>query len=211
MKIKICGMNNIDNISAIAALEPDYLGFIFYPHSKRYVGNDFNLDTVAESVKKIKKVGVFVNDTLGAISEKIKKYNLDYVQLHGDETPAFCESIKTLNVNVIKAFQLDSNFQFSYLKNYSHACDYFLFDSKSVHYGGSGVAFDWTILKKYQLNIPFFLSGGIGLDNINDVLKINHNQFYAVDLNSKLETQPGIKSEMDCQKIIELIKNAKYA
>jgi len=203
MKVKICGLKYKENIEQIAALQFDYMGFIFYPKSKRFVGEYF---VMPEIDTKIKKVGVFVNADVNYVLEKVIKYNLAAVQLHGDESPEYCNEIKqklNATVQIIKAFGVDENFNFETLKPYQKICNYFLFDTKTKEYGGSGHQFNWQVLKKYNNAIPYFLSGGIGLPEIekikNTSIKLN---MYAIDVNSKFETEPGLKD-------IELVKRLK--
>ncbi len=192
MKLKVCGMKH--NVKEVAKLQPDYLGFIFYEKSSRYF-NDEN----PELPKTIKKVGVYVNASLEMISNDIKVYNLDAVQLHGDETSEFCKLLKEklTTVKIIKAFAVDDTFQFDQLKAYQNYCDYYLFDTKGKLPGGNGYAFDWTLLENYKLTKPYFLSGGIGLgdiDKIKSFLKTDVAQYcYAIDVNSRFEIEPGLK------------------
>ncbi len=195
MKLKVCGLKFKENIIQVAALQPDYMGFIFYSQSKRFVGEDFQLPGISP---EIKKVGVFVNATIEYINEKISKYKLDIIQLHGDETPDFCEELKPL-VKVMKAFGIEENFDFKVLELYKNSCDYFLFDTKTKEYGGSGKQFDWNILKNYNNVLPYFLSGGLDLENINNLLTTSNIKLFAIDVNSKFEIEPGIKN-------IELLK-----
>ena len=203
MKIKVCGLKDPENIEAVAALNPDYLGFICYPLSPRYIGQ-----LSAESFKKlqinIKKTAVFVNESAQKINSLIQAYNFDVIQLHGDESPEFCSSFRD-RVIVFKAFGLDENFDFGQLDNYINKVDYFLFDTKTVAYGGSGKTFDWGMLENYKLQVPFFLSGGISLDNLDEIKKIAHPQFYGVDLNSRFETAPGIKDTGKLKQAFDII------
>lgn len=192
-KLKICGMKNLKNIEGISILEPDFLGFIFWEPSKRY----YNLNSLPIIPKSIKKVGVFVNAYYYDILEKVKQYELDIVQLHGNESPTLCKDLKDENITVIKAFSIDEDFDFSILKRYKNYVDFFLFDTKGKLPGGNGTTFDWKVLEKYDGNTSFFLSGGIGLNQI-DQLKDFFNtkvskRFYAIDINSQFETEPGIK------------------
>lgn len=184
---------------------PDYLGFIFYEKSHRNVSEEIpNLHNT------IKKVGVFVNATQGVIFDKVKTYGLDAVQLHGDETVAFCVELKTKNpqIEIIKSFCIGHSFDFSSLNLYEKVVDFFLFDTKGDLPGGNGVVFDWELLENYQLEKPFFLSGGIG---INDFAKIEElrakNPFlYAVDVNSRFEVDYGLKDKEKVRKIVEKMK-----
>ena len=196
LKLKICGMKYADNIIEVATLSPDFMGFIFYPSSKRFVGEDF---VMPEIPPKIKKVGVFVNETVENILEKVKKYKLDLVQLHGDESVEFCANasrvFKTFEVGriqIIKVFGMDEQFNFSILKDYEPYCDYFLFDAKSTEYGGSGNSFDRHLLSNYTSSQPFFISGGIGLGSIPMPYTLYPIPF-SIDVNSKFEIKPGLK------------------
>ncbi len=205
VQIKICGMKFPDNINDIAQLQPDYLGFIFYGKSPRNFEND-----IPNLSKSIKKVGVFVNASLEEILEKTTQFQLDLIQLHGDESSEFCHSVQQKNIKVIKAFSIDNHFNFNELNNYNNYCDYFLFDTKGINYGGNGCAFDWLVLEKYNLEKPYFLSGGIGLENLDDIkiflTKDYAKQCIAIDCNSKLEIAPGLKSTEKVKQIINAFK-----
>ena len=198
MKLKVCGIKYSDNGIAVAKLVPDFMGFIFYARSKRFVGADFEMPEIPSSINK---VGVFVNDEVSTILEKAKTYNLNYVQLHGDESPAFCKLISN-KVKVIKAFGVDDFFDFSSTLEYENYCEYFLFDTKTQSYGGSGMKFNWNILSKYIGKKLFFLSGGIGLEEVVGFPKIN-SKLFAIDVNSKFEISPGLK---DINKL-KILKN----
>jgi phosphoribosylanthranilate isomerase len=205
IKIKICGMKFPENIKEIAALQPDYLGFIFYEKSPRYFENAIpNID------KSIKKIGVFVNASYNEIEEKVKLYDLDLVQLHGDESPEFCTLIEHNLVKVIKAFGVDNKFNFNSLKKYINHCSYFLFDTKGHKYGGNGFTFDWSVLENYPFEKPYFLSGGIGVENTKDIeqfFKIKYaKNCLAIDLNSKFEIEPGLKNQEMVTEFIEQLK-----
>ena len=199
MVIKVCGLNDNKNIKAVTALNPDYVGFIFYSGSPRFA-NELDQETIKNISSKISKVGVFVNESANVISKLIDKYHFDAVQLHGNESSEFCSAFSN-KVTVIKAFGLNNSFNFAQLNDYVDKVNFFLFDTKTDTHGGSGKTFDWSILDNYRLNIPFFLSGGLSLDNLNEVNEINHPQFYGVDLNSRFETSPGMKN-------IELLNDA---
>lgn len=203
IKIKICGMKFPENINEIASLQPDFLGLIFYKKSPRHFEN--NIPNLPNSIKK---VGVFVNASLEDIQKKVKQYGLDFVQLHGDESPEFCDLIQQNKFKVIKAFNIDKDFNFNQLHYYINSCSYFLFDTKGTNYGGNGITFDWSILENYHLNKPYFLSGGIGTENIEEVKSFLKNDYskncIAIDCNSKLEISPGLKST----KKIKLLLNA---
>jgi len=194
LKLKVCGMKYVDNIRDVAVLSPDFMGFIFYPKSKRYVGEDFVMPDIPS---EIKKVGVFVNEKEEIILDKVKRYNLDFVQLHGDESVDYCSKLFQRlklwkNCGIIKAFGVDPQFNFSILKEYENSCEYFLFDTKTKEYGGSGKSFDKNILADYKLSKPYFLSGGIGSDIFSE-LKTIDSRLAVLDVNSKFETEPGLK------------------
>jgi phosphoribosylanthranilate isomerase len=201
MKIKVCGMRDPMNIEAVAALRPDYMGFIFYPKSPRYIG-ETEKNLVPENVIK---TGVFVNESAEKINELIDRYNFDAIQLHGNESPEFCELFMD-KLTVIKAFGIDKDFDFAQLEPYEVSIDYFLFDTKTDKHGGSGQSFDWSLLDQYQMDIPFFLSGGLSLENLEEVKAIKHPQFYGVDLNSKFEIEPGLKDIDKLKKAFELLR-----
>lgn len=198
--LKICGMKAPQNIEAIAALKPDYMGFIFYKKSPRYV--DAPIPNISPDIAR---VGVFVDADLSFIRQKIKDYNLQAVQLHGQESASFCQDLKTQeSVNIIKAFSVRDDFNFNRLTSYLKAVDYFLFDTKGKNPGGNGRTFNWEILKDYPFHKPFFLSGGIGLTEISSIQQLRQKNLplHAVDVNSKFETQPG-------EKDIETVKEFK--
>ena len=205
VKIKICGMKFPENMEEIALLQPDYLGLIFYEKSTRYFEN-----TIPNIDNSIQKVGVFVNATYAEIEEKVKQYQLDLVQLHGEERPEFCSEIEKNLVKVIKAFSIDNDFKFNTLEYYENSCSYFLFDTKGEQYGGNGVTFDWNILENYSLDKPYFLSGGIGIGNITALKKFLQKEYakicYAIDLNSKFEIEPGMKNPETVNDFIKKIK-----
>jgi phosphoribosylanthranilate isomerase len=204
MKIKICGLNDPENIYSVAGLSPDHMGFICYDQSPRFISK-LLVETLGGLPDTIKKTAVFVNEKAETIIELIGKYNFDAIQLHGKESPEFSNQFRE-KVTVIKAFGLNRDFDFEQLEAYVDKIDYFLFDTKTDLHGGSGKAFDWRILDMYKLAVPFFLSGGLGLDNIERVIAIDHPQFYGVDLNSKFETSPGIKDIEKLKKAFDIIK-----
>lgn len=192
VKIKVCGMRYPENIRDVTALGTDYIGFIFYAKSKRYVGAD--VQRYIEGLASPVKVGVFVNADLSEIYQTMADFKLDAVQLHGEETPEFCQTLKQqTQATVIKAFGIDGHFDWQILNPYADVVDYFLFDTKSNAYGGTGVSFDWSLLDQYQLDLPYFLSGGLDAANIQTALAIHDPRLYALDLNSKFEVEPGLK------------------
>lgn len=206
MKIKICGMKYQDNIKQVAALQPDYLGFIFYKKSKRNF--DGEIPNISE---KIKKTGVFVNETVNFIIKKVKKYDLKAIQLHGEESVEFCKELYDIkNIEVIKVFSVGQSFDFESLKEYETVCDYFLFDTKGKEKGGNGLVFNWELLNEYKSKKPYFLSGGIGLEELNEIqdfLRTEHSRYcFTLDLNSKFEIESGLK---DIEKLKYFIENLK--
>ncbi len=207
MKLKVCGMRESANIQELVALKPDFIGFIFYDKSPRYVGDILDAAVVRQIPSQIKKVGVFVNSNPDVIMGMVKQFDLQYVQLHGNELPDLCRILRHKGVNVIKAFSIDSTFNFATLNNYKPFCDLFLFDTKGAEAGGNGIPFDWTILKKYDQDKPFLLSGGISLENIQDVIELSSTMpIYGIDVNSCFESAPGLKDLDQIQKLIASIR-----
>lgn len=186
------------NIAEVAVLQPDYLGFIFYKKSPRY----FDAEKIPSLPKGVKKVGIFVNATVTEILETYEKYELDVIQLHGDESKEF---ILNLNMylrlkfwdgyDVWKVFKVDDKFDFSETHDFVGKVDAFLFDTKGKNHGGNGKTFDWKILKNYTYRTPFILSGGIGIDDTTDIKEVFkwNLPIIGIDVNSKFETEPGRK------------------
>lgn len=182
-----------ENIAAVAALKPDFMGFIFYPKSPRYA-EPLDVATLNALPPTIKKIGVFVNEDKENILTIAHEYNLDGVQLHGTELVKLCSELKSIGYLVIKAFPIAEAYNFKVTKAYEGACDYFLFDTKTDSYGGSGLKFNWKMLNEYIGETPFLLSGGIAADDAEAILKIEHTKFAGIDLNSKFEFKPGEKN-----------------
>lgn len=196
MQLKVCGITKKDDLEKLAAYGVNYAGFIFYEKSPRFVGNKLDARTVRE-MKGIRKVGVFVNAPLEQVKQLITSYGLDLVQLHGDEDPAYCAALQPL-VPVIRAFRIgeDVNWE-ALLADYLPVTDYFLFDTAAGKaYGGTGKLFNWELLQTYPYQHPYFLSGGIGPDQLDELLALEHPALFAADVNSKFETAPGVK-DMD--------------
>ena len=202
MKIKICGLR--DNFEEVLALKPDFVGMIFYPKSPRYVG-DCQDERLKRRLTDTKKVGVFVNADYETIIKAAGEYNLDAIQLHGGETPQLCEFLRQ-DFIVIKAFSIATADDLAKLEAYEGVVDYFLFDTKTPGYGGSGQKFDWQILQSAQIKTPFLLSGGISLDDIPTIKSLKINNFVGVDLNSKFESAPAVK---DIEKLTEFLDKIK--
>ncbi len=190
MLLKVCGMRDMHNIKALMTLKPDFIGFIFYAKSPRYVATSNRLEIPIST----KKVGVFVNADIDFIKEKVQSFQLDYIQLHGSETPDFCNQIQSLSTPIIKAFRINKVFQFEVLYQYEPYCDYFLFDAFGKHPGGNGVLFSWDLLKQYEGSTPFLLSGGIGLENVDAIKAFTHKQYVGIDINSGFEESPAQKN-----------------
>jgi phosphoribosylanthranilate isomerase len=204
MKIKVCGLKYPGNISDVVTLSPDYVGFICYAPSPRYAP-ELNTEILDALPGTIYKTAVFVNEDAETVAKLIDNYKFDAIQLHGNESPEFCDVFKD-KVTVIKAFGLDRNFDFEQLNQFSDSVDFFLFDTKTDKHGGSGLTFDWSLLDNYTLDIPFFLSGGLSPENLEQVKAIKHPQFYGVDLNSKFELEPGLKDINKLKEAFELLR-----
>ena len=218
MKLKVCGMKYVENIQEVTALQPDYLGFIFYEKSKRNFEG-----IIPELPKSIKKTGVFVNEYLEIVISLVEEYQLDAIQLHGDESVEYVSQLKSelakrralfieenkrekkkknkqyvsdSSVEIIKVFGIQDDFNFDVLQPYESTVDYFLFDTKGKERGGNGITFNWKVLENYNLKIPFFLSGGIGINEIEKLKEVLQKELpiYALDVNSKFEVKPGLKS-----------------
>lgn len=202
MLIKICGNTTPENLAQVEALNPDLIGLIFYPKSLRYVE-----EKLKDYEFRIPAVGVFVNESLVNIHINANEYGLKHLQLHGQEAPEICASLRLEGFKIYKAFGIETAADLEKVKDYEGTCDYYLFDTKTPDHGGSGRSFDWQILKNYNRDTPFFLSGGIGPENIEEALKFSHPQFIGIDLNSKLEIKPGIKDIEQTKQIIETIRN----
>lgn len=205
MKVKVCGMREPDNIQDILSGGPDYIGFIFYDKSKRYVSEQ-TLSYLQEAETTAKKVGVFVNEDLATLIKLAKKYNLDFVQLHGNESPDYVGQVAQADISIIKAFNIHEEFDWSNLEKYLPDVAYFLFDTASAQHGGSGKKFDWTLLEKYTLDKPFFLSGGISLADAHSCTTLNHPSLETLDINSRFETKPGYK---DKEQVLQFLKTVR--
>ncbi|MFY7838640.1 MAG: phosphoribosylanthranilate isomerase [Lacibacter sp.] len=195
MNIKVCGITTAKQVQQLDGLDIDFAGFIFVPDSPRYVEGKLDKKAIKNADFDLKKVGVFVNPSYSDILDAIEDYGLDVVQLHGEETPEFCSDLNE-DVEVIKVFHIDESVKDidALVAPYDEACDYYLFDTKAGELkGGTGKQFDWSIIAKSKIEKPFFLSGGIGVEDIAQIKKFKHPDFYGVDINSKFETEPGVK------------------
>lgn len=206
IKIKVCGMRETENIRNISLFNPDYLGFIFFESSPRKVDGIPDFSNIPDQVKR---VGVFVNPQLDFILQKAEEFGLDFIQLHGDETPELCKKLKSEKFGVIKVFGLTHNFDFKKLEPYKNHVDYFLFDTKSSQYGGTGQKFNWEVLTEYDQEIPFFISGGIGPGDASEIKNLKDLNIHAVDINSRFEISPGYKDIKKVQSFIKELNHVK--
>ncbi len=195
-------MRNSENIKMLSELKPDYIGFIFYPKSKRFVGEDFGMPIIPSDIKR---TGVFVNASKEYIMKKVVSHELKAVQLHGEETPYFCNDLMDENIEVIKSFGIEDAFDFETLEAYFDVCDYFLFDTKSPMKGGTGMKFNWDSLGRYSCDKPIILSGGIDLEDTSRIEDIDL-KIHAVDINSRFEIEPAFKDIKKVKRFIESLR-----
>ncbi|UII30330.1 phosphoribosylanthranilate isomerase [Fulvivirga ulvae] len=200
VKLKVCGLR--DNIAEVAALRPDFAGFIFYDRSPRYAGDMLLKNYFNDFPESTMKVGVFVNQPVEKVLDTARQFSLDFVQLHGDESFAECLHLKANGLGVIKVFAGNKVIDRKLLLEYAEVVDYYLFDTRLKSYGGNGVTFDWTVLKGLDLPKPVILSGGLTLENIRQLEELDDLDIYAIDINSQFEISPGLKNT-------ELIKQLK--
>ena len=186
--VKVCGMTQGDNIREVELLGIDLMGFIFYEKSPRCVRQKPDYLPV-----HAQRVGIFVNASYEEMALKAASFGLTHIQLHGHESPTLCRKLREAGFKVIKAFSIAQAADLLPTENYHGTCDYFLFDTKTPAYGGSGQAFDWNVLANYQGDTPFLLSGGIGPESVEALKRFSHPALIGYDLNSKFETAPGIK------------------
>lgn len=202
VKLKICGLKFPHNLKKVAMLKPDYMGFIFYKKSRRYMEDTLAPQDLRTLPKKIKKVGVFVDADIDHVLRAAKAYRLDLLQLHGNESPEQCRLLKAEGFNIIKVFSIgEEAFDFTQLEPYKAHVHYFLFDTKGKQPGGNGITFDWSKLRQYDNEIPFFLSGGVSMDNIQQLSALAYFNLHAVDVNSQFEIEPGIKDINKLQRL----------
>ena len=193
-------MRDAQNIRDIESLGVDWIGMIFWPKSKRYVA-----EVPSYLPGHLKKVGVFVDSTLDDILQHISDYQLDIIQLHGQESPDFAKALKPHTI--IKAFNIEKADDLLQTEKYEGIADYFLFDTKGKMVGGNGQKFDWSVLTAYQGKTPFLLSGGIGPEDIESVKSFHHPRYVGIDLNSRFESEPGFK---DINQLKTFINNIRY-
>lgn len=203
IKLKICGLRSRENVDEVLRIKPDFIGFIFYKSSPRFVGEGYEWIGKLVTDPRTRKVAIFVDDSIENILKITQVSGIDYVQLHGTEKPETCMILRKKGLRVIKVFSVDDHFSFEEMKEYPGTVDFFMFDTRGKYHGGNGIPFDWSLLEKYPYQVPFFLSGGIGIDNIRHVKYLNHPMLYAVDANSRLESMPGIKDSSLLEKFRE--------
>jgi phosphoribosylanthranilate isomerase len=203
MIVKVCGITIMDQFSWLDEHNVDMIGLNFYPGSKRFISQ---FVTGINTLSKAKKVGVFVNQALDHILTKVDQYSLSMVQLHGNESPEFCNQLAK-QIPIIKAFGINDNFSFRDTKPYLTSAEYLLFDTRSASHGGSGKKFNWQKLIEYNYDTPFLLSGGIGLEDIPAITKLEHPSLAGIDVNSGFEINPGNKDLEKINTMLELIEN----
>lgn len=186
--IKVCGMTNGENIRQTEQLGVDFIGFIFYPRSPRFL---FEMPTYLPV--RSRRIGVFVNESKDNILMYADRFGLDYIQLHGNESPEYCHNLQAAGMKLIKAFSIATPRDLSSVSAYEGLCQYYLFDTKTSQYGGSGNQFDWTLLNRYTGNTPFLLSGGINQYSAAAIRNFHHPRLAGVDINSRFESSPGLK------------------
>jgi phosphoribosylanthranilate isomerase len=206
-RVKVCGMCDPLNVKEIAEAKPDFMGFIFFSGSPRYVGKDPEISLFHNVPNSIKKAGVFVNENNQKILDLSIRTGLDIVQLHGNESPASCLQLRSSGLTIIKTFNIDNHFDLQFLIHYIPVCDFFLFDAKGERPGGSGMKFNWTKLEDYSFDKPFFLSGGIGPEDTRIFKAMENRGLFAIDINSRFEISPGIKDVVLVKTFIKKIKN----
>lgn len=205
LKLKVCGLIQKSNLESVVASGVDFVGLIFYPKSPRYMANKLlpaDLDALREHVSF---VGVFVNESLEVLIEISRQYHLNIIQLHGNESPEYCQMVQEHGFLVMKVFGVGDSFDFSLLKPYLPFVDYFLFDTKSPQHGGTGVSFQWSVLQDYPYDKPFWVGGGVGVENLPSLLSLHLPHLYAVDMNSALEISPGIKDIAKVKASVKII------
>ncbi|RGR56112.1 phosphoribosylanthranilate isomerase [Phocaeicola plebeius] len=205
MIVKVCGMREAENIRQVEQTGADWMGFIDYEGSPRYVA-----DVPEYLPETVQKVGVFVNASLPRIRERRTAWQLNFVQLHGKESPEFCREVQQTGLRVIKAFSLRTPDDLLATESYAACCDYFLFDTPCNGYGGSGKSFDWEMLTHYHGETPFLLSGGLKPESLDALLKFSHSSWAGIDLNSGFEQAPGLKDAAALSDFIYSFKQNKY-
>lgn len=203
LEIKVCGMRLAEQIKELALLPVDYIGLIFQPTSPRYVEHELSPLIFGDK----KKVGVFVNSPIEQILYTQSRYQLDAVQLHGQESPDLCASIQNRGIEVIKAFSVDRNFDFNKVLEFDGYADRFIFDARGDAPGGNGIRFDWNKLTDYEGATPFLLAGGIGYDHFDEIKYFNHPACIGIDINSRFERAPGNKDLITIKKFVHELRS----
>jgi len=210
MKIKVCGLRESEDLLSLGNSGIDYMGFVFYEASPRYARYKLDTEVLKLVPKPVKKVGVFVDADAQEIIDTAEQFNLDVVQLHGQESPETCATLRA-RVRVIKAFNVDEEADLNALASpYEPHCDFFLFDASGIYPGGNGLRFNWELLSRYTLDTPFFLSGGIGPEHTAELMRIHHPQLHACDVNSRFELQPGKKNTSQIRFFVNALKSSAY-
>lgn len=205
LKLKVCGLTQKSNLGAVVASGVDFAGLIFYPRSPRYMADKLlsaDLDAFRDDIPF---VGVFVNDDINVLIETAKSYSLNIIQLHGNESPAYCQQVREQGFQVMKVFGVGESFDFSQLEPYLPFTDFFLFDTQSPQHGGTGISFKWSMLKGYPYDKPFWVGGGVGVENLPSLLSLQLPHLYAVDMNSALEISPGLKDISKVEASVNII------
>ena len=208
MNLKVCGLTTKKQLEQLEGLNVAYAGFIFDKNSPRYAGDKLDGEDLTGMDLDIKKVGVFVDMEYEDIMEMVEKFELDMVQLHGNESPALCEELSE-DTEVIKVFHIDDSVESidKLVAPYDNVCDYYLFDTKSAAAkGGTGKKFNWQKIKDAKIEKPFFLSGGIGPDDAALVKQFKHPDYFGADVNSLFEKEAGVK---DMGLVLGFVKNLK--
>lgn len=199
-KIKVCGMREEENLAQLLSLHPDWVGFIFYEKSPRFSLPYLKNNRILSKMPPTQKVAVFVNESVENILAITKMFEIGVVQLHGQEPPYDCQCLKNHELTVWKAVAIDETIDFTTLEKYQQTVDYFVFDTKGKQEGGNGIPFDWKVLERYHLPVPFLLSGGIGWEVLEALKNFSHPRCIGLDVNSRFEVRPGLKN-------IELLSN----
>lgn len=207
MKIKVCGNTLPEQVNALDDMGVTFAGFIFYPKSPRFIGQKISPEKMRKIKGKIAKVGVFVNATYDELMKTVDEYRLDMVQLHGDESPKYCEKIADY-ISVIKAFRLSENDSLEWMtRPYHDVCDFYMFDTLGAGYGGTGKKFDWSVLQRWPPEKPYFLSGGIEPGDEESLKEFAQTaagaRLVSIDINSRFEVGPGVK---DMKKVEKFVK-----
>lgn len=211
MLIKVCGITHNEDLVSISQMQVDFAGFIFIPSSPRYAaGIDRSLTALlSRSAPRLKKTGVFLDEDIDDVRRMIEDYSLDAVQLHGNESPEYCETLQA-ETTVIKTFPVGVAAAFSEVHLYEGHCSYFLFDTAGPLPGGNGYSFDWSLLDEYEGSTSFFLSGGIGPTDVQRIYEINHPMFAGIDINSRFELYPGKKEINRLKNFVNAFKTKSY-